>query len=251
MSIIKKEEQIQLITDAPRYSSLDTTHLNDLSYSVRVPDFIKAGWDKLTQTTQIGEVTIEHYGPGTKPKIIVKLNSNAPYEVPFEHFPENFEIKLDPQTSMNNQYLFTSAPDSGYVKIAGQIMNSGHLTSEDVEKMTFCREYVEKQEAQEKKEKKKKGKTIIDSHAKGPLVSSKSKVLQKREFKDRTSRMSEEQLQSELFHLFNSNPEWSVQDLAKRLSQSAQDITKVLRSIAVYDEKTKTYHLNANYNFDN
>ena len=251
MSIIKKEEQVQLITDAPRYSSLDTTHIGDVSYSVRVPDFIKEGWDGLRQTTQVGEVTIEHYGPGTKPKMIVRLNGNAPYVVPIENFPETFEIKLDPQTSANSQYIFTSAPDSGYVKIAGQIINSGHLTSEDVEKMSYCREYVERQENMAKKEKKKKGKLILDSQSKGPLISSKSKVLQKREFKDRTSRMSEQELESELFHLFNSNPEWSVQDLTRKLSQSAQDITKVLRSIAVYDEKTKTYHLNANYNLDN
>ena len=222
---VKKEDQVQLITNAPNYAALDTTHIDEGSYSVRIPEFIKTGWERLQQTTQVGEVTIEHYGPGTKPKMIIRLNGAVPYEVPIDKFPETFEIKFDPQKSVNNQYIFTVAPDSGYVRMSGKVISSGHLTSDDVERMTYCREYVENQAKSTKKEKMKKGKTVLDSSNRASLISNKANVIQKREFKDRTTRMSHQQLQSELFVLFNNEPEWSLQDLAKTLKQNAQDIS--------------------------
>ena len=70
-----------------------------INHSNRYPDaFMNAN----LHLKQVGEVTIEHYGPGTKPKMIIRLNGAVPYEVPIDKFPETFEIKFDPQKSVNN-----------------------------------------------------------------------------------------------------------------------------------------------------
>ena len=245
MSIVKKDEPLPLITEAPRYSNLDTSHINDQSYSIRIPDFIKKDWDKVTQTTEIGEITVEDYGPGIKPKMFVTLNSNVRYEVPFEEFPTKFEIKMDPETSQQN-YLFTAAPDSGYVKIAGKVIGNGYLTSEDAERMTKCSEYVSSRSKNEKKDKIKKGKKVIEFNKEEELYT--KPVLAKRKTKDRTLRLSPESIKEELFMLFNQYPEWTSQDLAKQINQNPKNVTEVLRTIAVYNEKTKTYTLNKNFN---
>ena len=246
MMYVKKEDTPKPIVDAPRYSSLDTTHLNDESYAIRIPAFIKNGWDKLEKTTQVGSIRVEHYGKGIEPKMFITLTNNVQYEVPFEEFPSEFEIKMDPKTSVHQQYLFTVAPDAGYVKMAGKVIGSGRLTSDDVEKMTECRTYTERKQKEEKSEKRKKGKKIITGTEQ--ITNAKNIVQKKREVKDKTMRKSDDQIRDELFSLFNSSKkEWTIQELEKAVGQSQANILSVLRKIATYDEKTKNYRLNENY----
>ena len=246
MSFVKKEDTLKPVSDAPRYAGLDTTHLDEQSYAIRVPSFIKNGWDKLDKTTQVGSIRVEHYGKGIEPKMFVTLSNNVEYEAPFELFPSQFEIKMDPKSSMHQQYLFTVAPDSGFVKMAGKVAASGRLTSDDVDKMTECREYKEKAASNMKSEKRKKAKKIVSIT--GPITNAKTIVQKKREVKDKTMRKSDSQIQEELFYYFNtSKKEWTIQELEKAINQSQTNILNVLRVIANYNEKTKNYSLKDSY----
>ncbi|EAY21433.1 hypothetical protein TVAG_198720 [Trichomonas vaginalis G3] len=240
---VKKEDIPKPITEAPQYSILDTTKSNEPAYLVRIPEFIYETFKATNQSGQIGTITINHM-PGGKEEFVIQLTNGLPYTVPVEMLPSNYRVEMDKQSRLTSQYLFTSTTETGYVRIAGKISNTGHLLSDEKDKFRNCSSYKQDIARNEKKEKKKSKIVEPSSEAK---IEARHVATNKRETKEKNMRLSVDDLRARIFEQFKRSDEWSIQDLVKVIQQDQGYIADVIRNIANYDSTTKTYRLKDAY----
>lgn len=241
--LVKKEDLPKPITEAPQYAALDTSKSNEPAYLIRIPEFIRDSFQSLQHSGQVGNITVKHY-QGGKVEFDIVFNEGMRFTVPAEIVPSQFSVKMDPQSSLKSQYLFTVAPDSGYVRVAGKVSGTGRFTADDLEKLAQCNSF-KRQAEDTKKDVTKKSKII--ERQKTDAIKPRFVAENKKEAKDRNLRLSKADLRQKLLSLFNQTDTWAIQDLVKATKQDQAYITETIRQFTDYDPQSKSYRLKDAY----
>jgi hypothetical protein len=246
--VVKKEDPGAVAN--PAYANLDIQNVGDPLWFVRLPDFLFSEFSAKKQRIRIGTIRIDSSEDPDQPKITIVFNRAAATKVPYEALPDVFEVRTEALVHPN-QYLFSHRRDCGYVRILGHVICEAQISSSDFQKLADCRQLFENAG---KPKKQSKITTLLDSipEPKGqPAASTLAwRLPKKKAVKDRRLKMSDREVRMELLMAFREKPEWAVRELADRLNQSTDHISKFIGEIADYDQRTRVYKLKPDRQID-
>jgi len=232
--------ELPFVVEKPSYANFDTTNINNDIWMTRVGDYLSESWKRNKKKTLIGKIKIETFAAGKPPNVKVLLDKGVDYGFSSDLLPDDYLIVPNPPPYSLGQYIFNYDPLSGYVKMLGHVHSPSDLKTNDIDKAFLARNAY--QESLKYAKVKKSPKTIVDFEE-NSSIKPKSKIPTKRPVKDRVMRKTDQEIQYDLFQLFKSNPELSMQDLSGSIKQSPEAIRPVLCKIAKFDDKLKKWKL--------